>query len=1239
MPKQNNNSWLDRSIGDWLPKITLENILAILIAGIALFSRLYNVGLRVMSHDEVNHVVPSFELYSGLGYVHSPVTHGPFQFHIVALSYFLLGDSDFSSRVPAVVFSTAAVIFTLFAFRRYFGKNGALLAGFLLTISPYMLFYGRYTRNEAFIELFGVVLVYSIIRYLDRGDKSSLFLLVTSLALHFATKETAYIWGAQLLVLLAILLLIQFRRIKWKDQFEFILGIILIGVIIALLGLSVALSLYWSTHTAASDMPITSLTKANQFLGLAPFQLIIFVTFLGALIALVFLVILLKKAIGQEESQAKRVFDMLILSGSLMLPLLAAFPVKMIGWNPLDYTDAGILHTSIILVCMILMSLMIGIIWDFGFWVKSSLLFYGIFIVFYTTFLTNGQGFFTGIIGSLGYWLEQQGVNRGSQPWYYYILVQIPIYEFLPFFGFVISLYYGIRHRLVAQLATVSPAGQIRTPKEILHQKKLSRCICIEPENAMLSESQNRIPVSFVLSFFSITSLMAYSIAGEKMPWLTVHIALPMILAAGWGLGILIDRIEWKKFKNPKLTIGLILMLVFLASLSGVISSIFNYPLPFQGKTVEQLTATSNFLLAFMMTISSGYGAVICFRKVTLNFVFKNVAIVLIAFLLVITIRTSIRANYINYDSALEYLVYAHSARGPKDVLTQVEEISKRTVGGLDIRVAYDNKALYPFWWYFRHFPNKVYFADTPTKDILNSPVILTGEETRSKVETLTKNDYIVYEYQRMVWPNMDYFNLTVGRIWNGIKNPEMWQAIFDIWFNRNYSLYAKLTNSSSLTENTWAPSEKLWMFIRKDVVAEIWNYGTTPAVPLVSEVDPYIIGMVDLQPDRVIGQEGSSEGQFNAPRGMAMGLDGSLYVADSRNNRIQHFSTDGTLLQAWGTFSNILNGEAPPGTFNEPWGIAVGPDGSVYVTDTWNYRIQKFTGDGKFISMWNTYGDPKQTNGFYGPRGIVVNKQGLIYVTDTGNNRVVVFDQDGKYLMQFGDKGFELGQFDEPVGFSFDNKANLYIADAWNQRIQVFVPDATGIGYSAVSGWDVKAWASQSAENKPFLAVNSQNHVFVTDPEGYRVLEFSENGAYLRGWGSYSPENDGFGLPSGIIFDGSNGVWVSDAGNNVLLHFSLPEIIAPPLVNTLPLFPPTNKTLEYNSGTGKLEVEGNLAVYQLDPFREEWVPIIPGEILSQVPEGTSPRKDSTNAWTLFDEEGMPIFRWDYSTMKWLPVE
>ena len=119
-------AWLDRPVlKDPSKLFTIENLLIALILILAILSRFVMLGERVMSHDEVNHVVPSYSLYTGKGYTHDPVTHGPFQFHAVALSYFLFGDSDFASRVPAASFSVAAILFLIFAFRRYLGRSGA----------------------------------------------------------------------------------------------------------------------------------------------------------------------------------------------------------------------------------------------------------------------------------------------------------------------------------------------------------------------------------------------------------------------------------------------------------------------------------------------------------------------------------------------------------------------------------------------------------------------------------------------------------------------------------------------------------------------------------------------------------------------------------------------------------------------------------------------------------------------------------------------------------------------------------------------------------------------------------------------------------------------------------------------------------------------------------------------------------------------------------------------------------
>ena len=212
------SSWLEQPLAPFLSKITVEHILIVLIILITVLSRFYNLDLRVMSHDETNHVVPSYDLYMGRGYRHDPVTHGPFQFHIVALTYFLLGDNDFTSRVPAALFSTAAVAFVLIFYRRYLGKVGGILAGIFFMISPYMLFYGRYTRNEAFIMLFGVAMLYSVLRYLEDGKNKWLYLLTLSLVMHFCSKETAYIYSAELLLFLGGLTFIRLDPLSMAKQ-------------------------------------------------------------------------------------------------------------------------------------------------------------------------------------------------------------------------------------------------------------------------------------------------------------------------------------------------------------------------------------------------------------------------------------------------------------------------------------------------------------------------------------------------------------------------------------------------------------------------------------------------------------------------------------------------------------------------------------------------------------------------------------------------------------------------------------------------------------------------------------------------------------------------------------------------------------------------------------------------------------------------------------------------------------
>ena len=394
-----------------------------------------------------------------------------------------------------------------------------------------------------------------------------------------------------------------------------------------------------------------------------------------------------------------------------------------------------------------------------------------------------------------------------------------------------------------------------------------------------------------------------------------------------------------------------------------------------------------------------------------------------------------------------------------------------------------------------------------------------------------------------MVWPNQDYFNLTWSRIKAAMVNPSLRAAIWDIWLNRDYSAYAVATGKTGLVVSDWNPSDRMQLLIRKDIAAQLWQYGILNSSGI--QADPYEQGKITLSADLVFGESGSKPGQFNTPHGISIAPDGSVFIADTNNSRIEHFTPDGAFINAWGSFADSSTGNAPAGTLNQPWALAVSPDGKfVYVADTWNHRIQKFTADGTPLKTWGTpLYDPSNTDpfGIWGPRGIAVNSRGDVFVADTGNKRILIYDADGNFISQIGNEGLAIGQFEEPVGLSFDPRGYLYVADTWNQRIQVFSPDQDGTTYSAYLQWSVAGWNGESLDNKPYIAIDNLGHVFVTDPEAFRVIEFSATGEFVHTWGDYGTGSGNFGLPSAIAVDSLDRVWISDPVNNRIMRFVLP--------------------------------------------------------------------------------------------------
>jgi DNA-binding beta-propeller fold protein YncE len=289
-----------------------------------------------------------------------------------------------------------------------------------------------------------------------------------------------------------------------------------------------------------------------------------------------------------------------------------------------------------------------------------------------------------------------------------------------------------------------------------------------------------------------------------------------------------------------------------------------------------------------------------------------------------------------------------------------------------------------------------------------------------------------------------------------------------------------------------------------------------------------------------IIGGPGAGRGQFSVPAGISLDAQRNLYVADSQNHRIQKFDAEGEFLGVWGAFGG---GE---GQFNEPWGVAVDSDGNIYVADTWNHRIQKFDADFQFVGAWGgpfvEVGDREpEPLELFGPRDITVDGEGNLWVTDTGNKRVLKFSPDGEVMGAFGREGDGRGEFREPVGIDAGPAGDIYVADAWNRRIQRFDSDFNYLGEFAV-----ETWGSQEVTAKPYLTVLDNGDVIAGDPANGNVLIYSGDGELLATWGLPAGPGGLGGRPVGIVAVAGTEVFVSDGAASEVRRLPISTIMSP---------------------------------------------------------------------------------------------
>lgn len=1068
-------------------------LILVVILLLALATRLPDLGARVMSHDEINHVYFAWLFSENGGYQHDPLSHGPLQFHLLALSYRILGDSDFTSRLPAAL-SGVLAIFLIWPFRRWMGRKGALAAAGLILVSPYMLYYSRYARNEIFVVVEVLLAVWAVFSYLETREEKWLFLLAAALALHYTTKETAFLFAAQLLLFLLVFFSLRVLRRTWSKPGMRTMYIAGLGTATIGLGLGMVIFLRDRATVVEVAVPYTSpLIYIFSAIGLA-----------GVALSAVALIL----GVGRRLREDYPSLDLIIITGTLTLPQLGALPAQIMGWDPLAYTDSSqFIPTAIIVIILLALSFAAGLAWKPRTWLTAAGVFTVLFVPLYTTIFTKPYGLFSGLVGSMGYWLVQQGVERGSQPWYYYTFLQIPMYEYLPALG-------------------VLSAGGIALGKRF---RQPARGRTVEEQGA--EPSSQRTLLRIFLAYWVVTSLFIYTYAGERMPWLTVHIALPQILLAGWVFGEFIKSLDRKAICRWETFALLLLIPLAVVSFTRGAAHLFG-TMPSTITSLPGVEKLTGWMVAFAIFAIAMYGVIHYMRRYNALQLSQIAAAVILALLFLQTARTALRAAFINYDSAKEFLVYAHAAPGPKQALEEIERLSLLTTGGDELEIAYDNDAAYPYWWYLRDYPNAYAFGETPSRDLLRYPVIVADTNKTGQIEAYLGDRYQAIEYSRIWWPNEDYRNLNWERIRGVLSSPEMMAALWDIWFDRDYRAYGTITDKN-FSQKYWQPANRMKLYIRKDLAAQAAGLSLEDAgLDESMFIDPYAQGMVELTPERVIGSLGAAPGEFSGPRGVAVGDDGLIYVTDSDNHRVQVLEQDGTPIREWGSFGDVSTANLPANAFNQPWGITLAEDGTVVIADTWNHRVQFYSPTGDFLDSLGSLDAAESLESFWGPRSLAFNSQGDLFISDTGNKRILVFNEEIQPLAEIGGAGLIPGKLDEPVGITVGPDDHIYIVDTWNQRVQVFEETEPGL-FAYVHEWPVDAWYGQSLDNKPYIAASPAGQICVSDPEAIRILCFSPEGEFLTGW-----SGSGMTRPVGITFDSECKLWVADSAANTILQF-----------------------------------------------------------------------------------------------------
>jgi len=281
-----------------------------------------------------------------------------------------------------------------------------------------------------------------------------------------------------------------------------------------------------------------------------------------------------------------------------------------------------------------------------------------------------------------------------------------------------------------------------------------------------------------------------------------------------------------------------------------------------------------------------------------------------------------------------------------------------------------------------------------------------------------------------------------------------------------------------------------------------------------------------------------ADDGLFAQAEGMAVGPDGAVYVADPASNRVQAFEPDGRFRTVIGGARADARGageEVVDGALNGPVDVAVAGDGTVYVIDTGRDRVQVFDADGRWLRGWGSRGSGPGE--MADPEGIAVGPDDTVYVADSGNHRVQRFTAQGRFLAQWGRWGRAPGELKTPRGIAVAPDGAVRVVDSGNHRVQEFSAD----GDARYSLGEHGAGDGQLVEPVD-VAIGADGATYVTDAGNHRLHRFDACGRVRESWGGMDGRSAAAGrmvAPKGVAVGPSGAVYVADSALRRVQRFA----------------------------------------------------------------------------------------------------